>query len=322
MPHTSLSVRCLAAALCAIAVTTACQATGSALPAAGQTASIAPPPVDAATAVHLPGLHNVVAYAPGVIGGGQPEGREGLATLAAMGIKTVVSVDGQQPDVEVARQLGLRYVHLPISYDTVTPERQRELAQALASCDGPIYMHCHHGKHRSAAALGTALVRCGTLTPAAAKERMRVSGTAKEYEGLWQAVADAKPLDAATLRIDPTTLPSVTTVSGMVGTMAGIDMVFDLVKQAKQAGWQAPEDHPDLVATKETARLATLFANLRDDAESKAMPAAYQTMLQQSIEQSKQLEAAVRSGDGKQADQLLAALGKGCKECHVQYRDK
>ena len=32
-------------------------------------------------------------------------------------------------------------------------ERLKELAQAVASCEGPIYLHCHHGKHRSAAAV-------------------------------------------------------------------------------------------------------------------------------------------------------------------------
>ncbi|HEX6813982.1 MAG TPA: hypothetical protein VF384_20330 [Planctomycetota bacterium] len=112
---------------------------------------IAAPAADAKKATDLPGLHNVVVYAPHMISGGQPEGAEGLETLAAMGIKTIISVDGAKPDVEGARRLGMRYVHLPISYDTVTPERQAQLAQAVSSCEGPIYMRCHHGKHRSAA---------------------------------------------------------------------------------------------------------------------------------------------------------------------------
>ena len=291
-------------------------------PAAPAQAAIPVPPVGADQASHLPGLHNVVTYAPDRIGGGQPEGREGFATLAAMGIKTIVSVDGQKPDVELAEQLGMRYVHLPISYDTVTPQRQQELAQALTNCDGPIYLHCHHGKHRSAAALGSALVLCGTLTPEQAQQRMKVSGTAKEYTGLWQAVASGKPLSADQLRADSKSFPSVATVTGMVATMAGIDAVFDLVKQSEKAGWQAPGDHPDLVATKETARLALLFAELQHDTESKALPADYQQQLQKAIEQSKALDAAVRNADAKQAAELLAALGKGCKSCHVTYRDQ
>jgi hypothetical protein len=73
------------------------------------------------------------------------------------------------------------------------------------------------------------------LTPQQASERMKVSGTAKEYQGLWKAVNDAKPLDAAQLKIDPSTLPSISKVTGMVATMSEIDLVFDLVKQAKAA---------------------------------------------------------------------------------------
>ena len=178
------------------------------------------------------------------------------------------------------------------------------------------------GKHRSAAALGNALVLCGTLTPEAAQQRMRVSGTAKDYVGLWQVVAAAKPVDAASLRIDPKSFPSVAVVSGLVATMADIDQVFDLMKQAQQAGWKAPADHPDMVASHETARLATLFDGLQRDRESMALPADYQQKLQTSIEQARALDAAVRRADSKQSEALLAALGKGCKECHVAYRDK
>jgi protein tyrosine phosphatase (PTP) superfamily phosphohydrolase (DUF442 family) len=285
-------------------------------------AKVEVPALGAPKSVDLPGLHNVVTYTDDVIGGSQPEGKEGLATLAAMGIKTIITVDGSKPDVEGAAALGMRYVHLPISYDTVTPQRQRELAQALSNLEGPIYTHCHHGKHRSAAALGTALVRCGKLTPAGAAERMRVSGTAKDYTGLWQAVAAATPMAASELRADPASFPSVAVVTGMVATMAGIDAVWDLVKQSEAAGWQAPSDHPDLVATKETKRLGDLFAQLPNDPESRALPADYQTKLQKAIGEAAKLDAAVQNGDTKSAAELTKAIGKSCKECHVTYRDK
>src|SRR5262245_66254523 len=48
--------------------------------------SIPQPAPTADKPVELAGLHNVVTYVPGVVGGGQPEGHEGLETLAAMGI--------------------------------------------------------------------------------------------------------------------------------------------------------------------------------------------------------------------------------------------
>lgn len=302
----------------ALALLAACQQSASSAPAAG--AMAAPPPA-ATTVVQMPGLHNVVTYAPDVVCGGVPEGEEGLRTLAAMGIKTIVSVDGATPDVATAAKLGMRYVHLPISYDTVTPERQKQLAQAISSVSGPVYMHCHHGKHRSAAALGSALVLAGKLTPDQAQARMKVSGTAPEYKGLWKAVGEAQPVDAAQLRVDPDTLPSISKVSGMVATMAEVDLVFDLVKQAQKAKWSPPKDHPDLVPTKETRRLYDLLAGLENDPDSQKLPADYQAMLDDEIERTRALDAAVRSGDAALADTLFETIGKGCKACHAKYRD-
>jgi protein tyrosine phosphatase (PTP) superfamily phosphohydrolase (DUF442 family) len=313
-----LHVPVAAGVLLAVVALTACHAPT----AEPVVASLSPPAPDASKPEHYPGLHNVVTYHPGLYSGGMPEGSEGLRSLQAMGIRTIVSVDGATPDVAGAEALGLRYVHLPISYDTVPAERQLQLVQTLSSCEGPIYVHCHHGKHRSAAALGSALVACGMLTPEAAHERMQVSGTAKDYKGLWKAVAEAKAIPAAQRKVDPATLPKVTKVSGMVATMAEIDLVIDLVKATHQAGWKPPANHPDLVPVKETARLAKLYRDLRDDPESRQLPDEYQRLLQKSIDATAALDAAVRRNDAAAAEQHLNAVTKGCKECHVLYRDQ
>ena len=283
---------------------------------------VALPPLDAPGTTQMPGLHNVVSYAPNLVCGGVPEGAEGLRTLAAMGIKTIITVDGAAPDLAGAKAVGIRYVHLPISYDTVTPERQKQLAQAIANLPGPIYMHCHHGKHRSAAALASAAILAGKLTNVQAEAKMKISGTAPEYAGLWQAVHDAKPLPAGELKADPASFPSLTKTSGMVATMSEIDQVIDLVKQAHKAGWKAPAEHPDLVATHETKRLATLFAGLEHDAESSKLPADYQQKLRHAIELTAKLDAAVRAGQGTEAGEAVAAIGQSCKDCHKLYRDK
>ncbi len=304
------------AAVIAVAVASACRSPQLA------EVRIAAPARNAAKAEHLPGLHNVVTYTDGMICGGVPEGREGLQSLAAMGIRTVVSVDGATPDVATAAQLGLRYVHLPIGYDTVNAERRRQLAQAISNLPGPIYLHCHHGKHRSAAALGTALVLTGRCTSEQVEARMAVSGTAKDYAGLWQAVRDARPLPAEQRRAEPASFPSATKVTGLIATMVDIDAVHDVLKQAQQAGWQPPPDHPDIVPSQETARMASLLAALTSDRESLAHPADYQDKLQRSIAASQALDAAVRAGDKAAADRHLVALGKSCKDCHVVYRDK
>jgi len=283
---------------------------------------IVTPTTTQTTPSNLPGIHNLVTYADDLLCGGVPEGAEGFVTLAKLGVKTVISVDGATPDLKNAEANGLRYVHLPISYDTVTTERQTQIAQAIVNVERPIYVHCHHGKHRSGAGLGTALVRAGILSVEQVSERMGVSGTAASYTGLWAAVREAQPLSKEELQADPASFPSITKVTGLVATMAEMDQVLDLVRQSHSAKWRAPDDHPDLVAEKETARMAVLMASLRDDAESKAYPAEYQQMLEHSVDLSEQLDESVRSGNFIQAAQQLSSLRKSCKDCHRSYRNK
>lgn len=280
------------------------------------------PAANADRAIDLPGLHNVVTYAKGLVGGGVPDGEAGFATLAAMGVKTVVSVDGAAPDIDLAHRHGLRYVHLPISYDDVPPARALELAQVVTHAPGPIYVHCHHGKHRSAAALAAAAIVAGRIGPELAANRMQVSGTAKDYRGLWAAVSRARPCDAEQLRADLSAFPEVARVSGMVALMAGIDLVHDQVKTAQASGWQVPQDHPDLVPAKATQQLHTLFATLRDDPESQAHDATYQQFLAKTLTATDGLYAAVRRGDAAAADAQFAVVGKACKQCHQPYRDQ
>lgn len=82
-------------------------------------------------ASHLP---NPVQVHATVISGGLPEGDEAFKELAALGIKTVISVDGMKPDLVTARKYGLRYVHLPHGYDGVPKSRVKELAKAYKPC--------------------------------------------------------------------------------------------------------------------------------------------------------------------------------------------
>ena len=60
---------------------------------------VAPPTMADQKPRDYPGLHNVVAYHDGYYSGSVPEGAEGFDALAGMGIKTIISVDGAEPDV-------------------------------------------------------------------------------------------------------------------------------------------------------------------------------------------------------------------------------
>src|SRR5690606_19020075 len=69
------------------------------------------------------------------------------------------------------------------------------IARAIRDLPGPVYIHCHHGKHRGPAAAAAAAVNLGLVSPAEAVAFMKTAGTADSYAGLYACVMEA---DAAT----------------------------------------------------------------------------------------------------------------------------
>ncbi|HVR84282.1 MAG TPA: hypothetical protein VMU54_08225, partial [Planctomycetota bacterium] len=149
------------------------------------------------TPIHKPGLENAYWLTDKVLSGAQPEGDAAFEELSALGVKTLISVDGAKPDVDTARKHGLRYVHLPIGYDGVPSERALQLAKAIEELDGPIYMHCHHGQHRGPAAAVVACVVAGRMDTTRAVETLRTLGTGPQYVGLWDSAREARKADPA-----------------------------------------------------------------------------------------------------------------------------
>src|SRR5262245_4170262 len=254
--------------------------------------------------------------------GSVPEGDAGFATLKSMGIKTIITVDGAKPDVETAKKYGLRYVHLPIGYNGMDRERTLEIARAVRELPGPIYLHCHHGKHRSAGALGAAAVTLGLVTPEEAMARMKVSGTSPGYTGLYRCVALAALATAAELATASSAFPSTWKTSGLVKAMVEIDELHERLLAVAKAGWRAPADHPDLVPAALAGQLADLQRQILDDDHVKARPAEFAAWLRAGSGLAEKLEAGLLQG--APPAELAAALelvGKSCKGCHVKYRD-
>ncbi len=285
--------------------------------------AVAAPAADATKPVDFPGLHNVVTYVAGMYSGSVPDGDAGFASLRELGVRTILSVDGSPPDVARAQAHGMRYVHLPVGYNGVRPERTLEIARAIHDLGGPVYVHCHHGKHRSAGALGAAAVTLGLLTPDEATARMKVSGTAENYKGLYQCVADATPADAARLATASDAFPAVSKTSGFTQTMVAVDEEFDSLKAIEKAQWGAPADHPDLVPIAVAARLENLFRGLEADADVKSRPEDFQRWIHDSTAQSKAIEIELEKAapSGEALAEQFKKLGQTCKQCHAKYRD-
>ncbi len=286
---------------------------------------IATPDVSETTPRDYPGIHNAVAYHHGFVSGSAPEGDNGFETLAAMGIKTIISVDGAEPAVHQATSRGMRYIHLPIGYNGFDEQRRLELVRATrdAMKNGAVYIHCHHGKHRSAAAAAAVAASLGWVTPEGGVERMKVSGTAPIYKGLYACARASRVLDASVIASAPADFPSVSRPSGFVKGMVEMDEVYEHLKAIEKAGWGVPKDHPDLVPAAEAGRLADLYRMLRETSYAARKPSEFAQLLSEAHRRAQTFEDLLTSGE-TDASKLAAQfqlVSTSCKDCHAKYRD-
>lgn len=271
--------------------------------------------------VDLPGLHHVAALAPGLYSGGEPDGATGYDTLASMGVRTVVCVDGMPPPADIARSVNIRVVHVPIGYDAVPDRAADAVAKALTELEGPFYVHCHHGKHRGPAALAAGAVCAGEITNRQALDYMHHTGTAPEYTGLWRDVERARPVDPAALHAMDLPLPERADLGGMPEKMAVIDRAWDRVKLARDNAWSAPADHPDLAPANDLGLIHDLLRSLHADPEAQQLGPDHLSKLDRAMASAQAAEDAVRANDNARADAAFADLGASCKDCHATYRD-
>lgn len=264
-----------------------------------------------------PGLHNVLRISPQIYSGSEPHGEEGLKSLTKLGIKTIVSVDGARPNVELAGNYGMKYVHIPIGYEGIPELTGRCLARAVRECRGPIYFHCHHGKHRGPAAAAVACIAADGRTTEAASAILEIAGTGKEYTGLWRDVKNYRPPERGSQCPE---LHEVAEVESFAAAMATIDRSFDNLKFCRDAGWSAPKDHSDLVAEQEAIILEEGLreANRNLSAGRNAEFIAWLVEVQQSVGE---LRDRLRRGEVSRATAEFKCVEAGCKKCHTKYRN-
>ena len=280
--------------------------------------------------LHVQHLPNAIRIHPQVISGGLPEDDAAFRELADLGVKTVISVDGARPDVAMAKKHGLRYVHLPHGYDGIPEGRANELAKAVLELDGPIYIHCHHGKHRSPAAASVACVRAGLIPQTSAIPFLEFAGTSPDYRGLYQSADRAHPEDQALLRSLRVEFPETVNVPPLAQAMVNLEHTHDHLKQIAAAGWKSPADHPDLSPVHEALLLQEHFTELLRTEEVQQQSADFQQSLRDSEAAAKSLLAALKawqedaeSGDPPpRLSELMSTIGTQCKTCHKQHRDQ
>lgn len=273
------------------------------------------PPTDSRSVVTLTNVHELSTR---ISSGSGPATPEDFAQLAESGVKTIVSVDGAKPHVELAAKQGLQYVHIPIGYDGLSRDAQLMLTRVARESEGPIYVHCHHGKHRGPAAAAIVCMAEGSADHARSAEILKLAGTSEKYRGLWRDVAGFTP---------PTpneTLPElveVAQVSDLVQAMSQIDFAFDNLAVLQAHGWQSPKAHPDITAAGEFTLLVEGFQESERFAAGDDHPPAMKQQLSESLDFAQRAETAAAQKNHSLAESLLTQLRTRCATCHEQYRN-
>ena len=288
------------------------------------TATESGPALASAVATPLPSkhIHNLFRATTNVFSGNSPEGDAAFAEIAKLGVKTILSVDGSKPDAETARKHGLRYIHLPIGYNRIPTNRVAELVKAAQSAAGPIYVHCHHGKHRGPAAVAVICEATAGWTTNQAVTWLHEAGTAADYAGLYRSALEFRLPEAAALaRI--VGLPEVAKTSSLVEAMVAIDEEMERLKAAQKENWKSIPNQPDLTPARAATMLWEHFRELARMDDTAKLPADYRSKLAEAEKAAVQIQQLLRDARSQRLvrDTAFQILSKTCVSCHKPYRN-
>lgn len=280
----------------------------------------------APTKIDIAGLENVFRITSNLYSGSGPESDAAFASLAKLGVKTIISVDGAKPNLELARKHGLGYVHVPIGYHGIARDKAILLAKAISEKPGPFYIHCHHGKHRGPTAAAVAwLCSDEGCQIADALALLKAAGTDPRYAGLFATVEKFQRPGADELaRAGP--LVEAIPPKGIGQAMVAVDHAWDNLNRVRRAGWRAPPDHPDIDPPHEALQMLEAFQESLRLPELKEKPAEFRNWLEESRATARELELILRNSRERrvaadQAEKLHRRLNQGCVRCHSKYRD-
>jgi protein tyrosine phosphatase (PTP) superfamily phosphohydrolase (DUF442 family) len=299
---------------------------GAQLHAGDSAAKNTPPVNNTAPAVHplqAKGIENFFQLSDRIYSGSAPEGTNAFGELQKLGIKTIITVDGTKPDVETARQFGMRYVHLPIGYDGVPTNQAFRLVKAAETLPDPIFVHCHHGFHRGPAGAAVICMATESWTAAQANAWLKLAGTATNYSGLYKSVEQFHPPSREVLKSLPADLPEKSEISPLAETMIQIDDRFDHLKLVKQAGYQTPASHPDLDPTHEALLLNELIKELIRSPLPTKHGQDFQSKLNDLEAASSAMHLVLndRPLDLTKADAAFQRINGSCAACHKAHRN-
>lgn len=262
-------------------------------------------------------LHHLIQVSPRLYSGSEPVGSEAFAKLKAMGITTVVSVDGATPDVATAKEFGIRYVHIPFGYDGIGREDAASLTRVMRDVEGPIYVHCHHGKHRGPAGAAICAMAEGSLDHAGGERLLKLAETSPDYAGLYRDVARFE-LPAADAELPE--LVEVAKIEPMVAVMARVGRLSDELKARQGDSWKqnaaTPDEAPHQTALLLAEEMREAGRNLSDGYGDD-----FVAIMKECEEAAMGVSEALKRGEADKANSQFKVMQAACGRCHQEYRN-
>ncbi|MFM8251721.1 MAG: hypothetical protein ACKOBW_09025 [Planctomycetota bacterium] len=288
-----------------------------------------PPPVAAANPRRLATRHlaNAIQVTDWVISGGVPEDDDAFAELSSLGIRSIISVDGARPDLARASRYHLRYIHLPHGYEGLGEERTVQLAQAIQQLPKPIYLHCHHGKHRSPTAAAVACFATGQITTQHARRVLQLAGTNPSYLGLFRAVEQARVLPRNVLLDPHVEFPELVAIPPLAESMVAIDEAHSRLSRLAKNAWRPLAEQPPMTAHHQALLLVEQLTELSRATETQQRPDRFRALLSEQLTTAQQLqellEPVTPDNDSLnlRRQETFAQLTRLCTDCHRQFRD-
>ena len=264
-------------------------------------------------------LPNLIQVKENIYSGGSPINDKAFKSLSTLGIRTIISVDGAQPNIIAASANGMTYVHIHIGYDGISTLQKATLIEILKERPAPYYFHCHHGKHRGPAAVATILFLKNHFNVEQAHGFMQLAGTSKKYTGLWNSVnsdSDLKNLPS------PSNLVERAAVSHITESMVAIDEIFDHLKTLEKNNWHADDTNPDITAHNQALLLLEQYKEIpRIHNQSNVNQPLFKQHLITSTVAAKELEQSFLQDKITNRSHIMDRLKTSCIDCHSDFRD-
>ncbi len=270
-------------------------------------------------------LPNAYRFGTKMITGGFPSDDAAFQALHDLGVKTIIRVDGEPPPTERADKLGMRYLHVPVSYAGIPHDKAMQLARIIRDQPGPIYIHCSCGKHRSPSAAGVVEVILGEMTPQQAVAAMWVAGASTDYTGLYASAENESKQTSAALDAVTVELTAFASTSPMTLAMSDIDKVWRGVEEVQRNGWKLPVDGKSEDLERHLNHVIDRFLEADTWEQMKQAPKSADLIADAQTNVA-QLLKGWRSGhttaaELQQLNTSLLRVQQSCYNCHTEYRN-